>query len=141
MECKTEKYQWHDYFMDIAELTAKRSNVPTTKVGAVLVYDKRAISQGYNGYPAGFPNWRVTGRRKQYEVHAEMNAIIWAARRGMSTEGASLYVNTMPCVECAKAIIQAGIIEVHTKKKEASKDFESGIDLLKEANIPVLFYD
>jgi dCMP deaminase len=141
MECKTENYQWHDYFMDIAELTAKRSSVPTTQVGAVLVYDKRTISQGYNGYPTGFPSWRVVGRRRDWEVHSEINAIAWAARRGISTEGATLYVTVIPCEECSKALIQAGIKEIFTKRKEASKNFKSGLDLLKEADIPVHFYD
>ena len=141
MECKTEKYQWHDYFMDIAELTAKRSSVPTTKVGSVLVYDKRAISQGYNGYPAGFPNWRVVGRDKHKEVHAEANAIAWAARRGTPTEGCTLYTTLMPCMDCAKLIIQAGISTVVVKVTKMPKDFKSGLELLEEADVQVVVHN
>ena len=141
MQCKDETYQWDDYFMDIAELTAKRSNVPTTKVGAILVYDKRTISQGYNGYPAGFPSWRVAGRDKQYEVHAEANAIAWAARRGTSTEGCKLYTTLMPCVDCAKLLIQSGIVEVVVRDTELPKDFRSGKELLEKANVRIYYYN
>jgi len=127
--------------MDIAELTAKRSSVMTTKVGAVLVYDKRTISQGYNGYPAGFTHWRVTGREKEKEVHAEANAIAWAARRGTPTEKCTLYTTLMPCMDCAKLIVQAGIKEVVVKEEEMPKDFKSGKELLEEADVRVLIYN
>jgi dCMP deaminase len=147
MECDKELYQWDDYFMDIAELTAKRSNVPgrnhpdDNKAGVVIVQDKRTISQGYNGYPAGFPNWRVAGRDKFKEVHAEANAIAWAARRGISTEGATLYTTMVPCIECAKLIIQAGIKQVYTLDKTATaEDFPPGLALLEEANVRVFRY-
>jgi len=141
MKCDAENYNWNDYFMDIAELTAKRSSVPTTQVGAVLVYDKRTIAQGYNGYPAGHPHWRVVGRDKDKEVHAEANAIAWAARRGTPTEGCTLYTTMMPCMDCAKLIIQAGIVEVIVKNQDISKDFRSGQELLEESDVRVYCYD
>ena len=117
---KREDYiTWDEYFMGVAELSAKRSKDPSTQVGACIVsQDNKILSMGYNGFPTGcsddhFP-W---GKEHElddpynakyfYSTHSELNAIL--NYRGGSLEVAKLYVSLFPCNECAKAIIQSGI--------------------------------
>ena len=106
-------------FINIATEIAKASKCVSKHVGAVIVKDGRILSTGYNGTPAGFTNccdyWggEYTTEHhewsKTYEIHAEMNAIIWAAREGISIEGATIYVTLEPCSECSKNVIASGI--------------------------------
>jgi dCMP deaminase len=108
---------WNKYFADMAEFVSKRSTDTSTKVGAVIVGpDKEVRSTGYNGLPRGTKDSeeRLSRPAKYlWTEHAERNAIYNAARVGTSTKGCSLYVQLHPCVDCARAIIQSGIIEVH----------------------------
>jgi dCMP deaminase len=121
-------------YMRMAFIWAENSYCKRRKVGALLVKDKMIISDGYNGTPAGFENvcedeHNVT---KPYVLHAEANAITKVARSNNSSEGATLYVTSSPCIECAKLIIQAGI------KRVVYADtyrLSEGIDLLSRANI------
>ena len=117
---------WDEYFMEMAELTAKRSTCMRRNVGAVIVKDKRAIATGYNGAPKGIRHCEDRGgclRQKlgvpsgqRHELcmalHAEQNAIIQAAKLGVSIDGATLYCTHQPCSVCAKMIINAGIQRV-----------------------------
>ena len=117
----------HDYFMRVAEATAEQSYAEKLKVGAVAVNDGRIICTGYNGTPPGEDNrcedrvpdfdnigsWKLQTRPDV--EHAERNLIYFAARKGIRLEGASLFVTTSPCMECARAIFNAGIAEVHYK--------------------------
>ena len=110
---------WDEYFMGIAYLSAMRSKDPNTQVGAYIVSrENKILSVGYNGFPKGcdddeFP-WKRDGdiydSKYAYVTHSELNAIL--NYRGGSLEGTKLYVTLFPCNECAKAIIQAGIIEL-----------------------------
>ncbi|KAA6323220.1 dCMP deaminase, partial [termite gut metagenome] len=107
------------------------------KVGALIVKENRIISDGYNGTPSGFENVcedenNVT---KPYVLHAEANAITKIARSSNSSEGATLYVTASPCMECAKLIIQAGIIRI--VYAEAYR-LEDGIQLLQRAGIEMI---
>ena len=117
---KREDYiTWEEYFMGIAQLSARRSKDPVTQVGACIInQDKRIVGIGYNGFPHGcsddeFPwdksssNYLET--KKPYVVHAELNAILNST---MSLKGCTLYVTLFPCNECTKAIIQSGIREI-----------------------------
>jgi len=106
-------------FINIAKEIATASKCVSKQVGAVIVKDGRVLSTGYNGTPAGYENccdhWDGTYTKdhhewsKTYEIHAEMNAIIWAARKGISIEGATIYVTLEPCSDCSKNIIASGI--------------------------------
>jgi dCMP deaminase len=121
-------------YMRMAFIWAENSYCKRRKVGALLVKDKMIISDGYNGTPAGFENVcededNVT---KPYVLHAEANAITKVARSNNSSEGATLYVTSSPCIECAKLIIQAGIKRVVYADTYRLSD---GIDLLSRANI------
>lgn len=109
-------------FINIANEIAKASKCVSKQVGAVIVRDGRILSTGYNGTPAGYQNcsdfWNGAYTKehhewsKTYEIHAEMNAIIWAARKGISVEGATIYVTLEPCSECSKNIIASGIVRI-----------------------------
>jgi len=125
-------------FINIAKELATASKCVSKQVGAVIVKDGRVLSTGYNGTPAGFINccdyWdnKYTPEHhdwsKTYEIHAEMNAIIWAAREGISIKGATIYVTLEPCSECSKNIIASGIKRIvydkpyeHTHSEVISK--------------------
>lgn len=109
-------------FINIAHEIASASKCVSKHVGAVIVKEGRILSTGYNGTPSGYENccdhWKgeYTSQHhewsKTYEIHAEMNAIIWAARKGISIEGATIYVTLEPCAECSKNLIAAGIKRV-----------------------------
>ena len=116
---------WDESFMDITKRVATRSTCLRRAVGAILVHDKRIIASGYNGGPTGLTHCLDIGclREKlgipsgqQHElcrgIHAEQNAIIQAARYGVSIEGATLYCTTQPCTQCTKMLINAGITEI-----------------------------
>jgi dCMP deaminase len=106
-------------FINIAKELATASKCVSKQVGAVIVKDGRILSTGYNGTPPGYDNccdhWdgKYTKEHhewsKTYEIHAEMNALIWAAREGISINGATIYVTLDPCSDCSKNIIASGI--------------------------------
>jgi dCMP deaminase len=110
---------WDQYFVEMAQHAATKSKDRSTKVGAVIVGDgHNVISVGFNGFPRGV-NDDVEARHERpvkYLVteHAERNSIYNCARHGVRTAGATLYLNGggWPCADCARAIIQAGIVEV-----------------------------
>ena len=115
---------WHQYFMQMAHLASTRATCDRKHVGAVLVVDQRVVATGYNGSPPGLahcddaghdlvPN--AEGRENCVRtIHAEMNAIAQAAKHGISLRGATLYVNTYPCWNCAKALLAAGVATIIT---------------------------
>lgn len=102
----------------------------------MLVKDKMIISDGYNGTPSGFENVceDENNHTKPYVLHAEANAITKVAKSGNSSDGATMYVTSSPCLECAKLIIQAGIKRVVYTENYRSED---GINLLKRAGIEI----
>lgn len=119
------KSDWDEVFLLMAYAMASTSHCVSHRVGCLLVKDKRIISTGINGTPAGCPNCDTlfpqrgpnTGfdRAAHHnfseanEIHAEMNAIIFAAREGTNINGATLYCTTQPCANCLKNILQSGI--------------------------------
>jgi dCMP deaminase len=106
-------------------------------VGALLVKEKMIISDGYNGTPSGFENVceDESGVTKPYVLHAEANAITKVARSNNSSEGATLYVTSSPCIECAKLIIQAGIKRVVYADSYRLSD---GVELLQRAGVELV---
>ena len=114
---------WDEYFMEIAEIVKTRATCLRRQVGAVIVKDNRIITTGYNGAPAGLKHCTEMGGCERQRLgipsgerhelcralHAEQNAIIQAAKLGISTEGATIYITLQPCVICAKMLINAGI--------------------------------
>ncbi len=123
-----DRPNWDQYFMEMAELAAKRSTCLRRKVGAVLVKDKRVLATGYNGAPKGLKHCDETGcLRKQKNVpsgqrheicrgvHAEQNLIAQSALHGVKTEDAVVYCTNQPCVICTKLLINAGIKKIYYK--------------------------
>lgn len=121
-------------YLRMAKVWAENSYCKRRKVGALLVKDKMIISDGFNGTPVGFENICEDdeGRTKPYVLHAEANAITKVAESNNSSKGATLYVTTSPCIECAKLIIQAGIKRIVFAELYRLTE---GIDLLKRAGI------
>lgn len=127
-------------YLRMAQIWAENSYCKRRQVGAILVKDKMIISDGYNGTPSGFENdcEDENNKTKPYVLHAESNAITKVARSSNSSEGATLYVTTSPCIECAKLIIQSGIVRVVYNQQYHILD---GIDLLKRSGIEVDFIE
>lgn len=108
---------WDDYFMDITFQVAKRSTCDRARVGSIIVKERRILTTGYNGAPAGLPHCDEAGHLMIANhcvrtLHAEQNAIIQAALHGVSVDGGTIYVTHQPCLTCAKMIINAGIKRV-----------------------------
>jgi dCMP deaminase len=124
----------------MAFIWAENSYCQRRKVGALLVKDKMIISDGYNGTPAGFENHceDESGLTKPYVLHAEANAITKVAKSNNSSQGATLYVTTSPCIECSKLIIQSGITRVVFSQPYRVTD---GLDLLKRSGVEVCAID
>ena len=121
---------WNEFFMSVADLVAQRSTCLRRKVGAVAVKDKRIISTGYNGAPSGMKHCAKLGCLRQElgipsgqrheicrAVHAEQNVIVEAARFGIPLAGAELYCTTLPCLICAKMLINCGIKRVFYREE------------------------
>ena len=108
--------KWDQRFLVVAGLVSSWSKDPSTRVGAVIVQDKRIIATGYNGFPSGIDDDdRLHNREAKYAltVHAEMNAILNAAKAGVKLDGSTLYVNGLcVCQDCAKAVVASGIKRV-----------------------------
>ena len=121
-------------YLRMAEIWAENSYCKRRQVGAILVKDKMIISDGYNGTPSGFENVceDANGITFPYVLHAEANAITKVSRSNNSSEGATLYVTTSPCIECSKLIIQSGIRRIVFRELYRITD---GIKLLEQAGI------
>jgi dCMP deaminase len=131
---KSKQYALDCRYMRMAKIWSENSYCERRKVGALIVKDKMIISDGYNGTPSGFENVCEDehNKTKPYVLHAEANAITKVARSHNSSEGATLYVTSSPCIECSKLIIQAGIRRVVYSEHYHVLD---GIELLKKAKI------
>ena len=134
---------WDKRFIGLAEHVACWSKDPSTKVGAVIVNDKKQVlAMGYNGFPRGVHDHeeRYADRKIKLQLvaHAERNALDNAF---MDVEGATLYSTLYPCTDCAKGIIQRGIRKVVTPKVEDSRyqhfNFDTSALMFKEAGVEV----
>ena len=135
---------WDIRFMRMAHEVASWSKDPSTKVGCVLVKDRKIISMGYNGFPRLIEDDlnRLIDREVKYEmtVHAEQNAVITAALHGISTAGSTAYVTFSPCSRCAAVLINSGISTVVVSAADVIPDrwlenFRLAAELLNEAGI------
>ena len=127
-------------YLRMAKIWAENSYCLRRQVGALIVKNKMIISDGYNGTPAGFENIceDENNTTKPYVLHAEANAITKVAASNNNSEGATIYITSSPCIECAKLIIQAGIKRVVFCEKYR---MEEGIGLLKRAGIIIDFIE
>jgi len=123
--------EWIDYFMEMATLVASKSKDQSMKCGTVIVGEGHTIlATGYNGFPRGVndTNEAYHKRPEKYfwTEHGERNAIYNAARNGVKLLGSRAYITGYPCVECARAIVQAGIGEIIVPTKETDPFFKRG---------------
>jgi dCMP deaminase len=146
---------WDEYFMMIAKLAAVRSTCLAFPVGAVIVKDRQILATGYNGSPPGSPHCTMQGfcyeglskctdnNLPSRSIHAEANAIAQAAKHGIRTNGATIYVTLEPCLACLKLIISAGIKEIfyetqfNTGDRATVRDFFIGDGLVSLKPIQV----
>jgi len=115
LENLMNKYRTQQMYLEMAYVIARQSLDPHRQVGALLVKGNQILAYGFNGTPTNYPSNDCkdeNGKTYCHVVHAEINAIAKAAEHGVSTKGATLYSTTVPCIECAKAIIQSGITSV-----------------------------
>lgn len=133
---------WTSYFMEITEMVATRSTCDRAFVGCTLVNkDNRIVSTGYNGSVAGNPHCDDVGHVLRDDhciatIHAEMNALLYCAKEGISVKGATAYITHFPCLNCTKALIQAGIAKVVYKHDYRIDDY--ALELFRKNNIEVL---
>lgn len=134
---KEKQAEYDKRYLEMAKIWAKNSYCIRRQVGALIVKDKMIISDGYNGTPSGFENVceDENNTTKPYVLHAEANAITKVAKSNNSSENATLYVTTSPCMECSKLIIQSGIKRVVFCDKYHNTE---GLDLLERAKIEIV---
>jgi dCMP deaminase len=147
---------WDEFFMRHAYLVATKSKDPKTKIGAVLVRDQHVISEGYNGICRKV-NDTIPKRLERPEKylwfeHAERNSVFTCARHGISTLGAVMFTQGIPCSDCARSVIQAGIQEVvvHWQWEERSglrdnpkwkESCQVSLDMLNESGVLIRYFD
>lgn len=140
---------WDEYFMEIAQLVKTRATCPRRSVGAVLVRDKRILATGYNGAPSGMAHcpeggpehdWPTGCMRSGHcirSLHAEQNALLQAAKIGVSCEDSWIYVTCQPCNACAKMLVNAGVQRVIY---EGDYPDEFSKEIFRECGIEVYRY-
>ncbi|MDD5044393.1 MAG: cytidine/deoxycytidylate deaminase family protein [Candidatus Omnitrophica bacterium] len=147
MRKKDSRPSWDEYFLEVADLVAKRATCLRRRVGAVLVKNKRILATGYNGAPSGLKHCIDIGcLRERLKIpsgerhelcrglHAEQNALIQASLYGISSKDSTLYATNQPCIICAKMLINAGIKEIVVRDGYPDKLAQK---FLKEAKIKV----
>ena len=136
--------KWDVRWLEMAGIVSTWSKDPSTQIGAIAVKDKRLVSTGYNGFPRGIQDyddrWNNREEKYKYVVHAEMNCIYNANYHNQSLKGSTMYIVGLPvCHECAKGIIQAGVVRVVAEFKDAplkwARSTEITEKMFKEAGI------
>jgi dCMP deaminase len=147
-----ERPSWDEYFMEMAQITAKRSTCLRRRVGAVIVQSRHIMAAGYNGAPKGIAHCDERGgcyrdklgvpSGERHELclalHAEQNAIVQAAALGQSVDGSTIYITHQPCVICAKMIINAGVKRIIVKEGYPDR---LAVDILAEAGLKIIMVD
>lgn len=141
---KTYRISRESCMMETARIWAERSTCNRLQVGSVIEKEGRIISLGYTGSPPGLSHCLDEGCIIDKlrggcirTLHAELNSICFAAKNGISVNGATLYVTTSPCIDCAKAIVASGIKRIYYDQEYRNKE---GIEYLKKAGLSVLKY-
>ena len=147
-----ERVSKHNYYLDIAQTVSERSTCIRKRYGAIIVKNDVIIATGYNGAPSGLRHCTDIGgcERERLHIpsgqrhelcralHAEQNAIIQAAKVGVSTEGATIYITLQPCVICAKMLVNAGITRIVHRGEYPDPLSQS---ILAEAGIEIMAMD
>jgi dCMP deaminase len=144
---------WTEYFLGIAEQVKLKSKDESTQIGAIIVgIDNEILSTGYNSFPRGMDDSKIERQERPEKYfwfeHAERNAIYNAARIGVSLKNSTIYLTSgLPCMDCARGIVNSGIKKVYCKKicttKNKDKWEESqqkSLELLRECDVGVIYY-
>jgi dCMP deaminase len=145
---------WDEYFLNIAEAVKLKSKDQRTQIGAVIVgKDKEIVTTGFNSFPRGIDD-HVQERQERPEKyfwmeHAERNALYNAARIGVSTKGTTMYLTCgIPCTDCAKGIISAGVKAIYCKEEDTTKNREywdehakRSLVMFEEAGVDIYYYE
>ena len=145
--------RWTEYFRNLAHQVKLKSKDERTQIGAIIVgKDREIVSTGYNSFPRGL-NDSIKERQERPEKyywfeHAERNAIYNAARIGVSTKETTMYLSCgIPCADCARGIINAGITRIFCERSDVTKgehwgeSQERSYDMFIEADVKICFYD
>ena len=128
------RLSWTSYFMAITHLISSRSPSKRLKVGATIVKNKRIISTGYNGYLPNIPHISIMrDGHEQNTIHAEQNAISYAARSSCNIDGATMYITHFPCIHCTKSIVSSGIKYVYYAKDYRNDDLV--VQIMNQAKV------
>lgn len=108
-----ERISWDEYFSKIVVATSERSPCDRLHVGCLLVKDNRIVSQGYNGFLPGCPHESIVrDNHEQATLHAEQNALMDCAKRGVSCDGCTAYITHYPCIICTRLLLAGGIKKI-----------------------------
>jgi dCMP deaminase len=131
------RISWDDYFISLSLLVSCRSSCERLHVGCVIVdTENRIVSVGYNGFLSGAPHTsRIREDHELSTVHAEQNAISYAAKSGISVNGCIVYITHYPCINCAKILCSSGIKKIYYHYDYKNDDIVQC--LLKDVNIPI----
>ncbi len=144
---------WDEYFMEIAGTVAKRATCDRGRSGCVIVREKQILVTGYVGSPKGLPHCDEVGHQMKTvthedghqtqhcvrTTHAEQNAIVQAAKNGVSINGSTLYCKMTPCAVCARLIITAGIVRIVCEKRyHAGGESE---EMFRQVGMEVDYFD
>lgn len=141
---------WDEYLMGFADAASLKSKDSSTKLGAVIAGpDNEIRTSGFNSFPKGIndslPERQVRPEKYKWIEHAERNAIYMGARHGASLKGCTLYCAWPPCTDCARAVIQVGIIKIVVKTLDIPdrwlSDMTTSITMLKEAGVAIQPFD
>ncbi|HHV38324.1 MAG TPA: CMP deaminase [Tepidimicrobium sp.] len=136
----SKRMSWNEYFMKITKMVAARSTCDRAEVGCLIVNDdNRIVSSGYNGSISGNPHCDDVGHTMRdghciATIHAEMNALLYCAKEGISVKNCVAYVTHFPCLNCTKALIQAGIKKIYFIHDYRVDDY--AIELLNRNEVP-----
>ena len=121
------RISWDEYFSKIVMTTSERSPCERLQVGCLLVHENRIVSQGYNGFLPGCPHESIVrDNHEQATLHAEQNALMDCAKRGVSCNGCTAYITHFPCIICTRLLLAGGI-----KKIKYVNDYKND-DLVKK---------
>ncbi|GMA69473.1 ComE operon protein 2 [Leuconostoc litchii] len=133
-----QRISWHQYFIAQAAILSTRSTCTRLHVGTIIVRDHRIIASGYNGSVSGTPHCTEVGDLMVdghcvRAVHAEQNALMQAAKMGINVDGSEVYVTDVPCIQCTKLLLQAGINKIYFMRDYRNNTFAE--ELLAQKNV------
>ena len=140
-----DRLSWQEYFMNLAMTVSQRGTCDRAYVGCVIVNkENRIVSTGYNGSIKGNPHCDEIGHTMRdghciATIHAEMNALLYCAKEGISVNGCIAYVTHFPCLNCTKSLIQAGISKIYYNSAYRVDDYAK--ELLERNKIPYIKID